>query len=220
MDSIQWPCPLSEDTKQALIDIAQTTDSLSHPNEQGVFYVLHGIAFVHFSPETVVNTMNSAVIRRGIWVGSPEQNKRIQVHSHVEEVSPLQLVFFPHDKLNKLCEVNLEVYKFLYHSREAMTSSWLTSQLVTLFDKETRIVYTLTELAEYAQNIQGSVIRLELSQKQLSTITGISRPRLNEVLKNLESANELSLERGNIFINDLKRLKERLMKIENAMLLD
>ncbi len=220
IDSILWPCELSRNLKESLLSIAQPTDNLLNGHEQGLFYVVQGLAFAHFAPETIVNTMNSAVIRKGIWIGSSQQNKRIHVHSHIEEVNPLTLLYFPKDKISKLCDVNPETYKFLYHTRDTISSTWLTSQLVSLFDKETRIVFALTQLAEHSQSIQGSVIRLELSQKQLSIITGISRPRLNEVLKSLEQSNEVSLERGSIFINDLAKLKLRLYKIEKALIVE
>jgi DNA-binding GntR family transcriptional regulator len=59
-------------------------------------------------------------------------------------------------------------------------------------------------------------LKIDISQKQLSQITGISRPRLNEVLKQLEAVGEISLERGSIHLIDIPALSLRTHKLDNA----
>ncbi|MGB1322737.1 MAG: Crp/Fnr family transcriptional regulator, partial [Vibrio gallaecicus] len=51
----------------------------------------------------------------------------------------------------------------------------------------------------------------------LSTITGISRSRLNEVLKGIEQAGLVTIQRGKVFISDIEGLYERISPMNLMM---
>ncbi len=183
----------------------------------GITYVNRGIACINFGADQT-NTMNSGIYGKGSWLGSSMIGQSFKVHATIEELEPVEAIFFPKDKIDQVAEKDPLVYKFLYHSSIESQQAWLRAQIVSLHNRETRVVYSLLEVARHTSQIQGSIISVNASQKQLSSITGISRPRLNEVLKMLESNNEISVMRGAIHLLDVERLRERLTLINNTII--
>lgn len=145
-------------------------------------------------------------------------NQSFKVHATIEELEPVEVIFFPKDKIDQIAGKDPLVYKFLYHSSLESQQAWLKAQIVSLHNRETRVVYALLEVSRHTSQIQGSIVSVNASQKQLSSITGISRPRLNEVLKMLESNGEISVMRGAIHLLEIERLKQRLAPMSNMII--
>ncbi len=193
---IQWPCELSQETTESLTSIARKVDTFSRKPSSttngGIIYLVKGIATVTFSGEGT-NTMNAGIFGQGFWLGGAIISQTVRYKATIEALEPLEMLLFPQNKIEELCKTNPEIYKWLYHSTHKAQQAWVRAQISTLYDKETRIVSSLLEIAKYIPNIKGSFQKIHASQRQLSLITGISRPRLNETLKALETANEISL---------------------------
>tara|TARA_Y100001956_G_scaffold80665_1_gene96328 strand:+ start:2053 stop:2736 length:684 start_codon:yes stop_codon:yes gene_type:complete len=220
-DTFSWPCELPEETKRSIVlsaiklnQLPQTTHSTEHI--AGIVYVKSGIACITFGSDQT-NTMNSGIYGSGTWLGGSMINHDLKLHATIEEIEPISIIYFPKDKIDHLAQQDPFIYKWLYNCSLSTQKQWLMAQVVSLYDRETRVVYTLLEIAKHTKQIQGSKTKLHASQKQLSIITGISRPRLNEVLKNLESNQEISVSRGAIHLLDEERLQQRLMSIRSTV---
>ncbi|MCZ8485287.1 hypothetical protein O9993_03805 [Vibrio lentus] len=86
--------------------------------------------------------------------------------------------------------------------------------LSSIHEKEQKTIYVLLELWRLAKphTQAGATLSINISQSQLSTITGISRPRLKTVAR---CQRELKLgmvkiQRGKVFISDVEGLYERI----------
>ncbi|WP_052772078.1 Crp/Fnr family transcriptional regulator [Vibrio mexicanus] len=141
----------------------------------------------------------------------------VRYKATIEELEPIEMLIFPQAKIEELAKINPEIYKWLYHSTHKTQQAWIRAQISTLYDKETRIVSSLLEIAKYIPNIKGSFQKIHASQRQLSLITGISRPRLNETLKELEVSKEISLERGVIHLLKPDALRKRMERVSQNM---
>ncbi|MBW3698098.1 Crp/Fnr family transcriptional regulator [Vibrio sp. T187] len=220
--NIQWPCELSDFLKQKLLECAIEFHGIpdralsARVTQGGVFYITKGIMSVSFSAENT-NSMNASLLGSGTWFGGSIMSASMSFNATVDELLPVSFIYFPKDKIDKLALSNNEVYKWLYFSVLEVQQDWLKSQLCSLYDRESRIVFSLLQIAKRLPSVQGSLVKIDISQKQLSQITGISRPRLNEVLKELEAQKELSLERGSIHILDIPALSQRISHLDNDL---
>ena len=95
----------------------------------------------------------------------------------------------------------------------------MQAYLTSIHEKEQKTVYVLLELAARQNTDVNDVARIDVSQSQLSSITGISRPRLNEVLKNLEKKKGIKTHRGRVVISDFDVLYHCISPM-NLMLRD
>jgi len=221
-DLIKWPCELPSTTKEAIVLNATRIQQLGPVTTQGrqlngVMYIKRGIAGIGFSSEHT-NTMNAAIFGTGNWLGASVINHVIRVLANIEQVEPIEIIFFAKDKIEQLAEKDPNIFKWLYYGSLQSQHQWLTAQAVSLHDREVRVIYTLLEIAKYANQVQGSVSAVHASQKQLSIMAGISRPRLNEVLKMLEASGEISVSRGSIHLLDQQSLTERLSKLDVSII--
>lgn len=215
---IEWPCELSAEIKALLLECAIEVNGVPkrNPNSRaqqgGVFYVTQGIMSVTFSADKT-NTMNAGLVGSGMWFGGTVMSSDISFNATLDEILPISFLYFPKEKVDKLAQANHEVYKWLYYSTVEVQKDWIQAQICSLYDRESRVVFSLLQIAQRLPSVQGSLIKIDISQKQLSQITGISRPRLNEVLKALEAQGEVSLERGSIHLLELNALQQRVAKL-------
>ncbi|WP_028863026.1 Crp/Fnr family transcriptional regulator [Psychromonas aquimarina] len=221
-DAINWPCPLSNTLKRQLLDIAQCGKGL--PNTQkkaafpGLYYITSGLATLSFLSENMNNTLGF-VLGVNDWVGANSLGNSADLFFLTVELEPVEYLFLSKQKIAQLAENNNEVFKFLYYCMIQMQPRSQQAPLTALHDKEIRIVYTLLALAQKKQTLKGVKTTIDITQEQLCTVTGLSRPRINEVLKNIEKAQEISIERGKIHIIDINALGERLNQL-NSMFSD
>lgn len=218
---IQWPCELPNATKEAIVLSAmriQQFGSATAPNRamKGVIYIKRGIAAIGLTSEHT-NTMNSGIFGTGNWLGGSMINHGSRILAHVEQIEPVEVIFFAKDKIDHLANNDPYIYKWLYHASISTQQQWLNAQVVSLHDRETRVIFALLQIAQHTKQVKGSKTAVHASQKQLSMITGISRPRLNEVLKMLEAKEEISVSRGVIHLLEPTKLSEQLRKLESSI---
>ncbi|WP_060981440.1 Crp/Fnr family transcriptional regulator [Vibrio splendidus] len=224
-EQIQWPCELSADLIESLIDIAVLKTGVhsieitqKFQNLPGVFYILSGSAGICFSTENM-KSLSGGIIGRGDWIGALSIHADYKLFAVAEEVEPIIMVLFPANKILELAERKCMVYKWLLHSGTKAQSIWMQAYLSSIHEKEQKTIYVLLELAARQTNIAGTTVSINISQTQLSTITGISRPRLNEVLKGIEQQGLVKIQRGKVFITDVEGLYEHISPM-NLMIRD
>ncbi|MDD1825366.1 Crp/Fnr family transcriptional regulator [Photobacterium sp. ZSDE20] len=224
-EQIQWPCELPQELIDSLVEIAVFKTGIhsleitqKFQNLPGVFYILSGSAGICFSTENM-KSLSGGVIGKGDWMGALTIHAEYNLFAVAEEVEPISMILFPADKVLELAEEQCMVFKWLLHSGTRAQSIWMQAYLSSIHEKEQKTIYVLLELAARQNNIAGEFVSINISQTQLSTITGISRPRLNEVLKGIEQQGLVKIQRGKVFITDVEGLYERISPM-NLMMRD
>lgn len=216
VEDIAWPCDLTDAFKYQLLECAELHTCLTgmHVNntntqEVGVSYVLKGIMAAYVSaPDS--RQISSCLVGPNDWIGAMALLDESDTIVFAEELEAVKLLLFPWKKIRQLTEVNLEAYKWLYHAAGKMQSKLMQSQFISKFGRENRVVYTLLDLLAQHPNVIGALPSLRVTQAQISLISGMTRPRVNEMLKKLEREGEIALERNSIRIIDIEGLKGRL----------
>lgn len=222
-EQIQWPCELPQELIDSLVEIAVFKTGIhsleitqKFQNLPGVFYILSGSAGICFSTENM-KSLSGGVIGKGDWMGALTIHAEYNLFAVAEEVEPISMILFPADKVLELAEEQCMVFKWLLHCGTRAQSIWMQAYLSSIHEKEQKTIYVLLELAARQTNITGATVSINVSQTQLSTITGISRSRLNEVLKGIEQAGLVTIQRGKVFISDIEGLYERISPMNLMM---
>ncbi|MCG9658526.1 Crp/Fnr family transcriptional regulator, partial [Vibrio mediterranei] len=118
---------------------------------------------------------------------------------------PCSIIHFSNQRLRPICEKNAEIYKWFYSLTFESKEKWLQSQLIYSANITERIVYQLIDILAH-MNTKESMVEISVSQQQLSDMTGIARQRVNEVMKELERNQLVTLYRGKIRIDSPQRL--------------
>lgn len=208
---MQWPCPLPDETKSRLIAIAQPFDykRLTGPMP-GVFYIASGCLVGYTTNMTTDNSLG-LVFGHGSWFGIQSiDNPEYAPSELYDALLPTQLWLFPRQELERLLAQDQEIYKFLFYIAQQIGRITLQLGSNTLYCLTTRVTYLLLELANQHPFTATQEPVLLITQQTLSQIAGISRPRVNEVLKLLSDAGEIAVSRGEIQLLDPTALKARL----------
>ncbi|WP_372882416.1 Crp/Fnr family transcriptional regulator [Psychromonas sp.] len=206
----RWPCPISNHSKEQLARIAQSGNGCTNLlKTSGICYIKKGLAILYYASGQMNNTLGY-VIGSGDWIGASTLLNKEELFLLSAELEPVEFLFFSTQKILHLAETEPEMYKLLYYCMVHMQPVYLQSQLTSLHDKEVRVAYMLLFLAQKKQTIKGAKIIITITQEQLCLATGISRPRINEVLKKFEKHREIVIERGKIYILDIVALGHRL----------
>jgi len=216
VDDIIWPCELSSSLKESLLSIGSVKHGITslggtpmQPYSNDICYLFEGIAILNsYSSDT--STTIGGVIGPQSWFGVGGMDELSRPDFSSEEVAPVVLIAFPHKLLLKLAEEESEVYKFLFHIAQSLLKKWTQAAVTSIHNKEMRIVFALLELLVLQPKKGGEFPGIKISQQQFSFLSGISRPRVNEVLKALETAEEIEITRGCLRIVNLPKLAARL----------
>lgn len=210
-DGIQWPCQLSAQTQSELLAIAKPFDyrQLSAPMP-GVLYVESG-CLVGYATNSNVDASLGLIFGRGTWFGIQSINNPEYASSEIyEPLLPTRLLLLPKQDVEAMLDTNPEIYKFLFYIAQQRGRVSLQMASNTLFCLTTRVTYILLELIDKHGIHDTPLQEINITQQNLSHIVGISRPRVNEVLKMLADAQEIFIQRGKIVITDYAKLKARL----------
>ncbi len=224
-DSIKWPCDLPALFKEKLLETAiykQGVTSLQFTDRYayipGLFYILQGSVGMCFSTLDMKSVVGG-VVGQGDWLGAYSIEREQKYFGITEEIETLSMLLFPRDKILQLAQEDPLVYKFLFFAGQQTQSIWMQALLSSIHTREQKLVYTLLELRARYSSVTGAVDCLNVTQYQLSTITGISRPRLNETLKQIEAKGFISLQRNKIFIVNCRGLCQIIASM-NLMMRD
>ncbi|TCI05151.1 Crp/Fnr family transcriptional regulator [Corallincola luteus] len=227
IDQLDWGCDIPISLKHELLAIARVEKSLSSlikDREMGLFsgviYFIRGVQTICFAPYEGTN-MVGTVLGPGDWVGALSIGASFQLFVLTEEVAPVHLLYFPGGKLKQMANNDSDVYKWLFHIAQKAQSNWMQANLAAMHDKRVKTAYALLEFArrQASATVDKTVPMIKVSQDQLASVTGLSRSRLNEVLRNFEKAGEVKLGRGQLQILDMSALASRLHEM-NTMFHD
>ena len=223
IDDIVWPCELSSSLKKNLLSIASLKHEISplggspkNPFSSDICYLFEGIAILNTSTLETSTTVGG-VIGPQNWIGVGGMDESSRPVYTTEEITPVVLMAFPYKLILKLAEQDSEVFKFLFYIAQKLLKKWTQTAATVIHDKEMRIVYYLLELRVLHPKKDDVIPRIKISQQQLSFLSGISRPRVNEVLKELEIAEEIEIARGSLRIINLPKLAARLNNVNVSM---
>jgi predicted XRE-type DNA-binding protein len=125
------------------------------------------------------------------------------------EIEPCSIVHFSNQKLTPITRKNNEIFKWFYSLTFESREKWLQSQIINNANITERIVYQLIEILAHISS-KSMPMEIAISQQQLSDMTGIARQRVNEVMKELERNQMVSLHRAKIIINSIEKLARYL----------
>lgn len=208
---IQWPCSLSQASKERLLAIAQSYDykQLTGPMP-GILYVASGCLVGYTTNEKMESSLGM-IFGHGCWFGIQGiGNPSYEPSGWYETLLPTELILFPKQELEQLLTQDPELYKLLFVISQHIGRMLLQLGSNTLFCLTTRVTYLLLELANHQPPKESSPPVISITQQVLSQIAGISRPRVNEALKVLADAGEIALGRGEIRLLAITELKARL----------
>lgn len=216
-DSVRWPCVLSDELKQRLLGLSRLGRGLKGLGLEnggrrfpGVIYFLKGSIHLYITSAQERGFVG-AVLGAGDWLGAMVVAGQNQTDFIVaDEVDSIEYRLFPTEALLVLAQEHPELYQWLYFLAAEIQPKWLQASITSLQDKQTRLIYSLLQLLAKNPPPQGVLPQVRIAQEPLSHLAGISRPRLNEVLKQLEAAGELEILRGCIRVLDLPALCRRL----------
>ena len=219
-DKINWPVDLSTSLIEQLAAIAQvktelTTKELDDSGiaHQGISFILQGTATICMQTPQL-KTVNNIVMGKGDWFGSYDIEEASYTPFFLTQIDKLTLIHFKNTHLQRIANNNIEIYKWFHALSFSAKAKWLQSQLIMTENILCRVAYLLIEIIAHQKQLQGELPKILLSQQQISRITGISRPRVNEAIKQLERNNLLYLARGCIYINDITGLGNQLNNID------
>jgi len=220
VDVIDWPIHLSDSLIKQLTFIGEIKENLTNKQldnseiaHQGITFIVEGTATICLQTPSL-KTVNNIVMGKGDWFGNYDIIDTSYTPFFISEVDQLTLVHFKNSKLKKISENTPEAYKWFHSLFFTAKDKWLQSQLIMFENITIRVVYLLIELSVHQKYIKGETPKIMISQQHISRITGITRQRVNETIKQLEKKDLLYLARGCIYLSDLKRLYSELNGVD------
>lgn len=150
-------------------------------------------------PHSDLTTVYSFTLEPNSWFGALTFMSSPHPFVLINELEDVELLWISNKRLTEIAEKNPFIYKWLLNLASNNIPKWLQVQLITLSSKQVRVIYCLATLIAPNKKWE-SQIEVNVSQQQLSDICGLSRPRVNEVLKNLEQKELIELKHKKIII--------------------
>ena len=216
IELIDWPCELSLQTKIDLLAISENQTHIQSVKtsfgkkwNRGIYYFFDGLAsYSLISSE--MKPLVGGVLGYKSWMGGLQIFDFPELILHTQEIEPLSAIFFPKQKIEKLAEKDPVIYKFLYVLVQLNQPKHWQAIVISHYPIEIRLIYSLLELLAHKHCIVGEVAHIKITHQQVSNLTGLSRPRISEVFKQLQSEELISLSRGVIWINNVDKLYSKL----------
>ena len=202
VEKINWPVDLSTSLIKQLNAVAQIKSDLTSKElddsgiaHQGISYILQGTATICMQTPNL-KTVNNIVMGKGDWFGSYDIEEASYPPFFLTQIDKLKLIHFKNSHLQRIAHSNIEIYKWFHILSFSAKTKWLQSQLIMSENIRCRVSYLLIEIIAHQKQLQGELPKILTSQQQISRITGITRQRVNEAIKQLERKELLYLVRG------------------------
>jgi CRP/FNR family transcriptional regulator len=221
---INWPVNLNASLRNKLMAIAKPLNSIKefeisadYWKVDGLFYVIEGLFTVGYTSEDL-NLTISGIVGAGDWIGVNTLLNDNEIVVHSIKLQDTKLLYFPRKPLEMLLKQEPLLYELLFYVSKTAMFKLIKSALVCLHDREKRLAYTFTAMYQKInQDSDSNQTELPISQQQLSSVIGASRPRINETLKAFERQGFISLSRGKVIVHNIDGLKSYLNEIELLM---
>ncbi|KFA95306.1 MULTISPECIES: Crp/Fnr family transcriptional regulator [Vibrio] len=210
VEQLRWTTSLSPELSQELVSVAQRI-SIEDPALTSPSLINRGINFIERGTLAIciqtpnLKTANCLLVGQDGWFGNYIDPNASLLPFIFIEIEPCSIIHFSNQRLRPICEKNAEIYKWFYSLTFESKEKWLQSQLIYSANITERIVYQLIDILAH-MNTKESMVEISVSQQQLSDMTGIARQRVNEVMKELERNQLVTLYRGKIRIDSPQRL--------------
>ncbi len=173
-------------------------------NFSGLIYIKKG-RFSISLPHQNLDTLYSFIIEPNTWFGGLTLMPLPHPFILINEIENVELLYIPKNRLTEIADKHPLIYKWLLNTVADNIPQWFQVPLIALSNKKIRVVYCLATLLPIDKS-KLSVIEIEASQQKISDICGLSRPRVNEVLKELEQDKLIQVLHKKIVILNIKAL--------------
>ncbi|WP_409422291.1 Crp/Fnr family transcriptional regulator [Pseudaeromonas sp. ZJS20] len=212
-----WPGDISTRVQQALLALARPVDLMQQHSRlseiPGIFYLEQG-AVLMAVPDGEMKSSIGMALGPGDWWGIHAFDPASpRLFALMELVAQPVVWLFPKAEVEQLASRQPEVYKWLFAIALRLHGLRMQLHLNSWHSLPQRVAYLLLHLGERCGQPQADGLQLPVSQQQLSQLAGISRPRLNEVLKQFEGQGLLQLGRGQIRLLDIPGLRAPLQSL-------
>jgi len=142
----------------------------------------------------------------GGWFGEGSVIKRELRKYDVATIQPSLVMFVPSDTFHVLLESSLPFTGFVIRQLNNRMGEFIASiQNSRLLDVDARVAQSLAQL--FNPDLYPDTARtLVISQQEVGLLAGVSRPRINQALQNLERLGIVRLAYNQIDVIDLERL--------------
>ncbi|MCG9788068.1 Crp/Fnr family transcriptional regulator [Vibrio mediterranei] len=218
IEQLRWTTSLSPELSQELVSVAQRISiedsALASPNliNRGINFIERGTLAICIQTPNL-KTANCLLVGQDGWFGNYIDPNASLLPFIFIEIEPCSIIHFSNQRLRPICEKNAEIYKWFYSLTFESKEKWLQSQLIYSANITERIVYQLIDILAH-MNTNESMVEIAVSQQQLSDMTGIARQRVNEVMKELERNQLVTLYRGKVRIDSPQGLAAYLDDID------
>ncbi|ASI93214.1 Crp/Fnr family transcriptional regulator [Vibrio mediterranei] len=205
VEQLRWTTSLSPELSQELVSVAQRI-SIEDPALASSSLINRGINFIERGTLAIciqtpnLKTANCLLVGQDGWFGNYIDPNASLLPFIFIEIEPCSIIHFSNQRLRPICEKNAEIYKWFYSLTFESKEKWLQSQLIYSANITERIVYQLIDILAH-MNTNKPMVEIAVSQQQLSDMTGIARQRVNEVMKELERNQLVTLYRGKVRID-------------------
>lgn len=213
----RWPGDIPTSVQQALLAIARPVDlqqqqnRLHHP--PGIFYLEQGAVLLTV-PDGQMKRSIGMALGPGDWWGIHAFDPEVhQLFSLMEVLLPPVTWLLPTAEVERQGRQQPEVYKWLFAIALQQHGVRMQLHLNSWHGLPQRVAYLLLHLGNRCGQDLPEGLQLPINQQQLSLLAGISRPRLNEVLKQFELDGLLQLARGRILLQDIPGLRAHLQPL-------
>jgi CRP-like cAMP-binding protein len=174
----------------------------------GLMYIKSG-RFSISLPQTNMETIYSFVVGPQRWFGSVSLMGLPHPFVLINEIEKTELLYISTKRLIEIADNNPLIYKWLLNIATDNFPLWFQAPIIAFSSREIRVLYCLTTLLPL-NNVDINPVIINISQQRISDICGLSRPRVNEVLKELEQNKLLKLSHKKIQIMNIKKVFKKL----------
>jgi len=191
-----------EDFKITTLENVELTSGFF--NFSGLIYIKQG-RFSFSLPQQNLDTLYSFIVEQHGWFGGLTVMPLAHPFLLVNEIEKVELLYIPKNRLTKIADSHPLIYKWLLKIAAENIPQWFQVPLIALSNKKIRVIYCLATLIPLNKS-NFNVIEIDASQQKISNICGLSRPRVNEVLKELERQELIQVQHKKIIIHNTKTL--------------
>jgi len=173
-------------------------------NFSGLIYITKG-RFSISMPQQNLDTLYSFIVEANGWFGALTLMPLPHPFLLINEIETVELLYISKDQLEKIADAHPLIYKWLLKIAADNIPQWLQVPLIALSNKKIRVIYCLATLLPLNKR-DLSIIEIDASQQKVSDICGLSRPRVNEVLKELEQQKLIQVQHKKIIIQNTTAL--------------
>jgi len=197
-----------EDEDFTITTLKQVKLTTGFFNFTGLVYIKKG-QFSISIPQQDLATLYSFMVEPNSWFGGLTLMPLPHPFLVINEIDHVELIYISKARLTKIADAHPIIYKWLLNITADNLPQWFQVPLIALSNKKLRVIYCLVTLLPLNRGDLNS-IDVDASQQKISDICGLSRPRVNEVLKELEHDEVIKVKHKKIIILNPMRIFELL----------